>query len=79
MICTVIQDNYQLEGKPVHIKTIIGHIKSDAMRDRIGAIRKMKKEEADAAKMMLPAFFPSGVFSGGKKAENLVKHSGIIH
>lgn len=79
MICTVLQDNYQLEGKPVHIKTIIGHIKSDAMRDRIGAIRKMKKEEADAAKMMLPAFFPSGVFSGGKKAENLVKHSGIIH
>jgi hypothetical protein len=79
MYCTILKDNYQLEGEDRHIKSIISYVKGDIMKERILAIKKMKKEEADKAKMLLPAFFPSGVFRGGKKAENLVKHSGIIH
>jgi hypothetical protein len=54
----------------------------DTYRDKIGHIRRYhasgEAAKAAAMKGRLPAFTPSGTFTGGHAAEQLVSHSGIV-
>lgn len=77
MLCTVLENNYKTQGIIRKLEVIIKHIKSEKLRDRIEAIRQ--GEDVDELKMLLPAFLPAGVFSGGKTKAHLTEFSGIVH
>ena len=64
------------------IETIFELIRSEKFKHHIDTLRKLiseqKESEYTAKKKSLPAFTPSGMFSGGRKSNLLVEYSRII-
>jgi len=64
------------------IETILELIRSEKFKHHIDTLRKLiseqKESEYTAKKKSLPAFTPSGMFSGGRKSNLLVEYSRII-
>jgi hypothetical protein len=82
MLVTVLEDNYQMQGINRSIETVIQYIRnpSDKVKELLTRIHETEdKEQRNALKMWLPAFFPSGTFRRGKSLGDLIQHNGIVH
>lgn len=80
MTCTILENNYKVDGVYRSLEAVIKYIRSEKLKDRILEIRNTKDPNLlDEMKMSLPAFIPSGVYKGGKTKADLKEFSGIVH
>lgn len=75
--------DFKPNEKKAPLNKIIEVIRNGKLKEPIEKIRSLKRggnsQSATKEKNALLAFTPSGIFKGSRKADNLIKYSGLVH